>query len=109
MDKYYYEYNGELQEIELQHGTVTNFRKSNPHLVIKTAAQVLPEDKVAVSARMAADSVRALRRAEYPPISDQLDAIMKWAFSENEIGLPAELKSLAAKCMSVKAKYPLPE
>ena len=51
--------------------------------------------------------IRLKRQAEYPPIGDQLDAIMKWAFTENEISLPAELKSLAAKCMSVKAKYPI--
>lgn len=47
------------------------------------------------------------RLAEYPTIGDQLDAIMKWAFTENEIGLPQELVSIAAKCMSVKAKYPI--
>lgn len=51
---------------------------------------------------------REARAAEYPPIGDQLDAIMKWAFSETEIGMPDELRSLAAKCMSVKAKYPKP-
>ena len=49
------------------------------------------------------------RKSEYPPIGDQLDAIMKWAFNEKEIGLPDELVSLAAKCMSVKAKHPKPD
>ena len=49
------------------------------------------------------------RVAEYPEIGDQLDAIMKWAFTEKEIGLPDELKSLAAQCMAVKSKYPKPE
>lgn len=47
-----------------------------------------------------------LRQEEYPPIGDQLDAIMKWAFTETEIGLPEELKSLAGQCMAVKSKYP---
>ena len=46
------------------------------------------------------------RAKEYPDIGDQLDAIMKWAFTENEITLPDELKSLAAQCMSIKSKYP---
>lgn len=55
------------------------------------------------------EDVHSLRRAEYPDIGDQLDAVMKWAFTETEISLPAELKSLAAKCMSVKSKYPKPE
>ena len=46
------------------------------------------------------------RKEEYPEIGNQLDAIMKWAFSETEIGLPEELKSIAAQCMAVKSKYP---
>lgn len=49
------------------------------------------------------------RRGEYPPIGDQLDAIMKWLATENEFNIPDELKSIAMKCMSVKAKYPKPE
>lgn len=46
------------------------------------------------------------RMEEYPGMGDQLDAIMKWAFTEKEIGLPDELKSLAGKCMAIKGKYP---
>lgn len=49
---------------------------------------------------------RELRASEYPPIGDQLDAIMKWVATETEISVPAELKSIAMACMSVKAKYP---
>lgn len=49
------------------------------------------------------------RIAEYPSIGDQLDAIMKWVSTEREISVPSELKSVAMKCMSVKAKYPKPE
>lgn len=49
------------------------------------------------------------RRQEYPEIGDQLDAIMKWLATETEITVPAELKSIAMKCMSVKAQYPKPE
>ena len=54
-------------------------------------------------------SYSELRSREYPNIGDQLDAIMKWAATETEITLPQEFKSLAMKCMSVKAKYPKPE
>lgn len=50
----------------------------------------------------------AKRAAEYPPMGDQLDAVMKWLATENEISIPEELKSIAMKCMSVKAKYPKP-
>lgn len=49
------------------------------------------------------------RVSEYPEIGDQLDAIMKWVAGENEITVTPELKSIAMKCMSVKAKYPKPE
>jgi len=49
------------------------------------------------------------RAEEYPPIGDQLDAIMKWSFTETEITVTEELKSIAAKCMSVKSKYPKPK
>ena len=56
-----------------------------------------------------ATEYQRLREADYPKIGDQLDAIMKWAFSETEIGLPDELKSIAAQCMAVKSKYPKPE
>lgn len=52
---------------------------------------------------------KELRRKEYPEISDQLDAIMKWIATENVASVPAELKSIATTCMSVKAKYPKPE
>lgn len=49
------------------------------------------------------------RREEYPPIGDQLDALMKWLATEAEFSIPDELKSVAMSCMSVKAKYPKPE
>lgn len=49
------------------------------------------------------------RIVEYPPAGDALDALAKWAFTETEISLPAQLKSWAAKCMSVKSKYPIDE
>lgn len=55
------------------------------------------------------EEIRGLRRAEYPDIGDQLDAIMKWVAGENEITVTPELKSLAMTCMSVKAKYPKPQ
>lgn len=48
------------------------------------------------------------RKPEYPPIGDQLDALMKWLATETEFSIPSELKSLAMKCMSVKARYPKP-
>lgn len=45
------------------------------------------------------------RKREYPPISEQLDAIMKWVH-RSDMGFPQELKDLAAQCNTVKEKYP---
>ena len=50
---------------------------------------------------------RQNRLKEYPAIGDQLDALMKWIFSRPDEDFTPELNSLAAKCMSVKSKYPL--
>lgn len=65
---------------------------------------VSPEKKTAVDVKI----MRQNRAEEYPPIGDQLDAIMKWLDTETEVSIPAELKAVAMKCMSVKAKYPKP-
>ncbi len=52
------------------------------------------------------ETYRENRAAEYPPIGDQLDAIMKWLATESEFNIPADLKSVAMQCMAVKSKYP---
>lgn len=66
-------------------------------------------EAAAREAERQATAYRDLRRAEYPDIGDQLDAIMKWLATESEFSVPAELKSLAMACMSVKSKYPKPD
>lgn len=62
----------------------------------------------AEQAEKEATEYQVKRAAEYPPIGDQLDALMKWLSTESEFSIPAELKSIAMSCMSVKAKYPKP-
>lgn len=52
---------------------------------------------------------RLKRLAEYPEVGDQLDELMKWLATETEINIPAKLKSIAMKCMSVKAQHPKDE
>ena len=49
------------------------------------------------------------RQIAYPPIGDQLDEIMKWLATETEFQVPEKLKSIAMKCMSVKAHIPKEE
>lgn len=47
---------------------------------------------------------REKRIAAYPPISDQLDALMKWIARGDE----TELQALAQMCMRVKENNPKP-
>lgn len=52
--------------------------------------------------------VRA-RLAQYPPVGNQLDAIMKWLATQSDFNIPQELRAIALKCMSVKTANPKPE
>jgi len=67
----------------------------------KTADELAAE----LAAARAALGYEALRRAEYPPIGDQLDAIWKWL----EPPEGTEAAELRARWLAVKAKYPKPE
>lgn len=48
-----------------------------------------------------------LRAKEYPPIGDQLDAVMKLAdhLLQGGATLPKEVSDWVAQCKAVKAKY----
>lgn len=80
---------------------------------IQFSVEALKKDKDAAHKRLAEllphlgkVSYKDRRAAEYPAIGDQLDALMKWAATQTDIELTAELKSIAEACMGVKAKYP---
>jgi hypothetical protein len=55
-------------------------------------------DKVAVQAYVDAYAYVAKRQAEYPPMTDYLDAIVK--------GDTAQQQAYIDACLAVKAKYP---
>ena len=55
-------------------------------------------DKDAVQAYVDAHAYIAKRAAEYPPVTDYLDAIVK--------GDQAQIDKYIADCLAVKAKYP---
>ena len=55
-------------------------------------------DKVAVQAYVDAHAYIAKRAAEYPPITDYLDGVVK--------GDQAQIDKYIADCQAVKAKYP---
>ena len=57
-------------------------------------------DAALVQARVDANSYVAKRQAEYPPIADYLDGIVK--------GDQAQVQSYIDACLAVKTKYPKP-
>ena len=56
-------------------------------------------------------SYTAARRAEYPPVGDQLDAVFKLATFLAETGtlLPAEVHTWVQQIQAVKDRYPKPQ
>lgn len=57
-------------------------------------------DESAVQAEMDASAYIAKRAAEYPPLTDYLDGVVK--------GDQAQIDAYIAACQAVKAKYPKP-
>lgn len=55
-------------------------------------------DEAAVQAYIDANAYKAKRQAEYPPITDYLDGVVK----RNQ----AQIDKYIANCLAVKAKYP---
>jgi len=67
----------------------------------KTADELAAE----LAAARAALGYEALRRSEYPPIGDQLDALWKWL----EPPEGTEAHEIRERWLAVKAAYPKPE
>jgi hypothetical protein len=55
-------------------------------------------DKAAVQAYIDANAYQAKRAAEYPPIADYLDGVVK--------GNQAQIDKYIADCLAIKSKYP---
>lgn len=55
-------------------------------------------DEVAVAAWVDPNAYKRKRAAEYPPMSDYLDGVVK--------GDQAQIDAYVAACLAVKAKYP---
>lgn len=65
-----------------------------------TEAEVLAE-VARLEAEWNATEYQRLRAAEYPPITDYIDGVVK--------GDQAQVDKYVADCLAVKAKYPKPE
>ena len=63
-----------------------------------TTEQVVSYDLAAAEALVAAEAYKQQRAAEYPPITDYLDGVVK--------GDQAQIDAYIAACQAVKAKYP---
>jgi hypothetical protein len=83
----------------LRPGTAWNHIGGELKQAIDGTPRVTTPTAEEVQALMAADEYRALRANEYPPISDQLDAIWKGGNEFNE---------MKQRVDAVKAKYPKP-
>lgn len=84
-----------------------NLRVMNGKVVSKTKTQLAALEKQKYAA-----SYRDMRRAEYPDIGDQLDAILKhlnYMQMDGQTDLVTELDGIVGKWLSVKTKYPKPE
>jgi hypothetical protein len=68
-------------------------------------ADAREEEAAEAEAHRAANEWRDNRKAEYPAITDQLDAIMKWVAT----GDRKELEAIAEQCMDVKSRNQKPE
>jgi hypothetical protein len=60
--------------------------------------------------QMAETEYKRQRAAEFMPIGDQLDAVMRgFSALRGQIALPAETSAWIDHCIAVKAKYPKPK
>lgn len=97
--------------------TLADIKTGNFEAIRKAGLQPLTPDELAQLAQdaneheayVATNGYKDERRAEYPPITDQLDALMKYVAQLDSKSIPPELAEIAAQCMAVKAKYPKPE
>lgn len=60
--------------------------------------KISEQERLAVE--YAKDEYRLKRAAEYPPLSDYIDGVVK--------GDKAQIEKYIADCMAIKAKYPKP-
>jgi hypothetical protein len=79
--------------------------KLNPSIVTMRGEEAFDEngnsvqyDKAAVEAYAKSQEYIAKRRAEYPPVTDYLDGLVK--------GDQEQIDKYIADCLAVKAKYP---
>lgn len=69
----------------------------------KPSEAVLRAEVARLQSEWDATEYRRLREVAYPPVGDQLDALMKWLDTQE---VTPELQGVIDWCKEVKAKYP---
>ena len=83
------------QAIYATHPAVVTIRGDD---AFDAAVNPVAYDEAAVQAYIDANAYKTKRQAEYPPITDYLDGVVK--------GDQAQIDKYIADCLAVKAKYP---
>lgn len=95
-----------INDVADRHFRLPLYTDSSQHRYKFQGGQLIERSEDELQAELDADPDRykELRRAEYPPLGDQLDAI--WKLVQPPTGSEAE--AMKARIMAVKAKYPKP-
>jgi len=87
-----------LDQYEEIHRLYPQVVKINADVAYNAADNIVQYDIDMVNASIQANSYKNKRAAEYPPITDYLDGIVK--------GDQAQIDKYIADCQAVKVKYP---
>ena len=90
-----------IQQTEALYKIYSNITYTVGNIAYDANNNVVSYDVEAVQAYVDAHAYIAKRQAEYPPITDYLDAVVK---SDQE-----QIDDYIAACQAVKTKYPKPE
>jgi hypothetical protein len=89
------------QNIDALHKVYPNIVRTVGDIAYDADGNEVAYDKVAVQAYIDAHAYIAKRAAEFPPITDYLDGVVK--------GDQEQIDAYIAACQAVKTKYPKPE
>jgi hypothetical protein len=84
-------------QVTMRGDTITWHNPTTPPV---TSAEI-QQEKQRLLAEYDANEYQRLRKSEYPPVTDYLDAVVK--------GDQAQQQAYIDACLAVKAKYPKPE
>jgi len=90
-----------IQQTEALYKIYSNITYTVGNIAYDANNNVVSYDVEAVQAYVDAHAYIAKRQAEFPPITDYIDGVVK--------GNQAQINKYIAECQAVKTKYPKPE